>query len=87
MHIPNLVKIHWYLLKLLFWKENMDVSQSDNSVKLIVLGFKDTSTLVGHFVSSREREKRDRREEIEDEMTERNRDERGIGMKVKKQKK
>ena len=29
---------------------------------LIVLGFKDTSTLVGHFVSSpREREKRDRR--------------------------
>ena len=65
----------------------MDVSQSDNSVKLIVLGFKDTSTLVGHFVSSTEREKRDRREEIEDEMTERNRDERGIGMKVKKQKK
>ena len=31
--------------------------------KLIVLGFNDTSTLVGHFVSSpREREKRDRRD-------------------------
>ena len=31
---------------------------------LIVLGFNDTSTLVGHFVSSsREREKRDRRED------------------------
>ena len=33
---------------------------------LIVLGFNDTSTLVGHFVSSpREREKRDRRERRE----------------------
>ena len=31
--------------------------------KLVVLGFNDTSTLEGHFVSSpREREKRDRRE-------------------------
>ena len=31
--------------------------------RLIVLGFNDTSTLEGHFVSSpREREKRDRRE-------------------------
>ena len=30
---------------------------------MIVLGFNDTSTLVGHFVSSpREREKRDRRD-------------------------
>ena len=36
--------------------------------KLIVLGFNDTSTLVGHFVSSpREREKRDRRESRGDE--------------------
>ena len=35
---------------------------------LIVLGFNDTSTLVGHFVSSpREREKRDRRESRGDE--------------------
>ena len=33
------------------------------SHRLIVLGFNDTSTLVGHFVSSpREREKRDRRD-------------------------
>ena len=35
---------------------------------LIVLGFNDTSTLVGHFVSSpREREKRDRRDSRRDE--------------------
>ena len=30
---------------------------------LTVLGFNDTSTLVGHFVSPREREKRDREDE------------------------
>ena len=61
---------------------------------LIVLGFNDTSTLEGHFVSSpREREKRDRREsrgdveERVEEMKERDREERGTGMKVKKQKK
>ena len=36
--------------------------------KLIVLGFNDTSTYVGHFVSSpREREKRDRRDSRRDE--------------------
>ena len=41
------------------------------------------STLVGHFVSSpREREKRDRR--TVEEIKERNREERGKGMKVKK---
>ena len=35
---------------------------------LIVLGFNVTSTLVGHFVlSPREKEKRDRRDSIEDE--------------------
>ena len=35
---------------------------------VIVLGFNDTSTLVGHFVSSpREREKRDRRDSRRDE--------------------
>ena len=35
---------------------------------LIVLGFNDTSTLVGHFVSSpREREKKDRRDSRRDE--------------------
>ena len=35
---------------------------------LIVLGFNNTSTLVGHFVSSpREREKRDRRDSRRDE--------------------
>ena len=51
-----------------------------------MLGFNDTSTLEGHFVSSpREREKRDK-ERVE-EMKERDREERGTGMKVKKQKK
>ena len=39
-----------------------------NCMRLIVLGFNDTSTLVGHFVSSpREREKRDRRDSRRDE--------------------
>ena len=39
-----------------------------NPLNLIVLGFNDTSTLEGHFVSSpREREKRDRRESRGDE--------------------
>ena len=39
-----------------------------NFTELIVLGFNDTSTLVGHFVSSpREREKRDRRDSRRDE--------------------
>ena len=57
-----------------------------------MLGFNDTSTLEGHFVSSpRETEKRDRREsrreERVEEMKERDREERGTGMKVKKQKK
>ena len=50
-----------------------------------MLGFNDTSTLEGHFVSSpREREKKEERVE---EMKERDREERGTGMKVKKQKK
>ena len=48
---------------------------------MIVLGFNDTSTLVGHFVlSPREREKRDRRDSRRDERQEQ-------GMKVKKQNK
>ena len=53
---------------------------------LIVLGFNDTSTLLGHFVSSpREREKEI--EEIVEEMKETIREEIGTGMKVKKEKK
>ena len=41
---------------------------------LIVLGFNDTSTLVGHFVSSpREREKNDRRDSRRDEREEQGR--------------
>ena len=50
-----------------------------------MLGFNDTSTLVGYFVlSPREREKRDRKHSRADE---RSRKEIGIRMKVKKQKK
>ena len=42
--------------------------------RLIVLGFNDTSTLVGHFVSSlRERERRDRRDSRRDEREEQGR--------------
>ena len=60
--------------------------------RLIVLGFNDTSTLEGHFVSSlREREKRDRRESRGDEREgqgrKRNRNERNwrsTGLKIKK---
>ena len=53
---------------------------------LIVLGFNDTSTLVGNFVSSpRDREKRDSRDSRRDEREDR--EERGTGVKVKKQKK
>ena len=53
----------------------------EHTVHCIVLGFNDTSTLVGHFVSSpREREKRDRRDSRRDEREEqgrkRNRNER-----------
>ena len=55
-------------------------------IKLIVLGFNDTSTLVGHFVSSpREREKRDRRNSRGDERDGHGR--KRQGMKRKKQKK
>ena len=51
---------------------------------LIVIGFNDMLTLMGHFVSSpREREKRGEIVEMKD----RDREERGTGMKVKKQKK
>ena len=40
----------------------------DNTSKLILLGFNDTSTLVGHFVSSpKKREKRDSRDSRADE--------------------
>ena len=55
---------------------------------MIVLGFHDTSTLVGHFVSSpREREKRDSRGDEREVQKEKCREERGTGMKGKKQKK
>ena len=51
-----------------------------------MLGFNDTSILEGHFVSSpREREKKETEEIVE--MKAGDREERGTGMKVKKQKK
>ena len=53
-----------------FWvKPRPGILCNEKSKKiLIVLGFNDTSTLEGHFVSSpREREKRDRRESRGDE--------------------
>ena len=52
-----------YLLNL-----EMEVVYTCPDVRLIVLGFNDTSTLVDHFVlSPREREKRDRRDSRRDE--------------------
>ena len=68
------VKCHYRILTNFFFK-NYDVSFLCDHVilnilkrSLIVLGFNDTSTLEGHFVSSpREREKRDRRESRGDE--------------------
>ena len=49
---------------------------SKNIKKLIVLEFNDTSTIVGHFVSSpREKEKRDRQDSIGDEREGQNRNE------------
>ena len=62
----------------------------DSDWTLIVwlcLGFNDTSTLVGHFVSStREREKSGRRDSRGDERHNRDRGERGTGMKVNRKK-
>ena len=47
---------------------------TDINTPLIVLGFNNTSTLVGHFVSSpRERDKRDRRDSRRDEREEQGR--------------
>ena len=54
-------------------KKVRDLVYSDRRIQvdLIELGFNDTSTLVGHFVSSpREREKRDRRGSRRDEREE-----------------
>ena len=58
--------------------------QNDWLIVLIVLGFNNMSTLVGHVVlSPREKEIR----EIVEEMKERDREKRGTGVKGKKQKK
>ena len=53
---------------------------------LIVLGFNDMSILVGHFVILCHLLEKERKEIVE-EMKEKDREERGTGMKVKKQKK
>ena len=75
-----ILKIYFSLL-LLNRKANQPGTWYEAS--LIVLGFNDTSTLKGHFVSSpREREKEI--EEIVEEMKERDREESGTGVKVKK---
>ena len=56
---------NWQTLRL------FDKNQNIGAVP-VVLGFNDTSTLVGHFVSSpREREKRDRRDSRRDEREDR----------------
>ena len=52
----------------IFQTNNSGSEKRHTMFQLIVLGFNDTSTLEGHFVSSpREREKRDRRESKGDE--------------------
>ena len=51
--------------------------------RIVVLGFKDTSTLVGHFVSLPEKGRREIEETVK-EMKEMDRGERGKWMKVKK---
>ena len=51
-----------------FWRREDSNGVERSNGAFIVLGFNDTSTLVGHFVSSpREREKRDRRDSRRDE--------------------
>ena len=51
-----------------------------------MLGFNDTPTLVGHFVRLPEKGRKEI-EEIAEQIKERDREEKGTGMKVKKQKK
>ena len=58
----------WYPLHCFYPVNNKFINFKMFVAFLIVLGFNDTSTLEGHFVSSpREREKRDRRESRGDE--------------------
>ena len=62
--------------------DNLNEMSSCFVQTLIVLGFNDTSTLVGFPEKGRKKI-----EEIVEDMNERDREERGTGMKVKKQKK
>ena len=64
----------------------LSVLSCHNSLVLIVLGFNDTSTLWVILCCLPEKGRKET-EEIVEEMKESNREERGTGMKVKKQKK
>ena len=56
------------IISFLIHSKNATQTEVVQAVRLIALWFNDTSTLVGHFVSSpREREKRDRRDSRRDE--------------------
>ena len=60
-----------FSLKNLSGHSVISIKCNDGMTILIELGFNDTSTLVGHFVSSpRERMKRDRRDSRRDEREE-----------------
>ena len=69
------LKRHVFVMHGIFWRKiqvlelkRLDGPKTFVGQILIVLGFNDTSTLEGHFLSSpREREKRDRRESRGDE--------------------
>ena len=63
------IGLHLFLLTTqCFRSDNCLAINPYNIVRLIVLGFNNTSTLLGHFVlSPREREKRDRRDSRRDE--------------------
>ena len=64
----DIVYFEYLLYIFIFQLKHTDNSLYTDTHYMIVLGFNDTSTLEGHFVSSpREREKRDRRESRGDE--------------------
>ena len=68
------IKLAHYYSKQYAAKSLQKLSKGQKFDWLIVLGFNDTSTLVGHFVSSpREREKSDRRDSRRDEREEQGR--------------
>ena len=61
-HTPRINQVRGKKIKMADNDPNIVVAANKIRKKMIVLGFNDTSTLVGHFMSSpREREKRDSR--------------------------